>query len=65
MSNKNLLNEATIRRFMKLAGHEALTSPLLVVIEDGTHRETAMTPMKREPTRTVPSTRCMATATRS
>ena len=29
MSKKNLLNEATIRRFMKLAGQEALTSPFV------------------------------------
>ena len=29
MSKKNLLNEATIRRFMKLSGQEALTSPFV------------------------------------
>ena len=29
MSNKNLLNEATIRRFMKLADMEPLTNPFM------------------------------------
>ena len=29
MSKKNLLNEATIRRFMKLSGQEALTNPFV------------------------------------
>ena len=34
MSNKNLLNEATIRRFMKLSGQEALTSPFVDRLEE-------------------------------
>ena len=35
MSKKNLLNEATIRRFMKLAGQEALTSPFVDRLTEG------------------------------
>ena len=34
MSNKNLLNEATIRRFMKLANMEPLTSPFVDRLEE-------------------------------
>ena len=34
MSKKNLLNEATIRRFMKLSGQEALTSPFVDRLEE-------------------------------
>ena len=34
MSNKNLLNEATIRRFMKLANMEPLTSPFVDRIDE-------------------------------
>ena len=34
MSNKNLLNEATVRRFMKLANMEPLTSPFVDRLEE-------------------------------
>jgi len=34
MSNKNLLNEATVRRFMKLANMETLTSPFVERLEE-------------------------------
>ena len=34
MSNKNLLNEATIRRFMKLANMETLTSPFVERLDE-------------------------------
>ena len=34
MSNKNLLNEATIRRFMKLADMEPLTSPFVERLDE-------------------------------
>ncbi len=37
MSKKNLLNEATIRRFMKLADMETLTSPFVGRLEEMAH----------------------------
>ena len=46
MSKKNLLNEATIRRFMKLSGQEALTNPFLSETVD---EDKAYTAKKEKP----------------
>tara|TARA_R110002110_G_scaffold55531_2_gene158407 strand:- start:2 stop:697 length:696 start_codon:yes stop_codon:yes gene_type:complete len=52
MSNKNLLNEATIRRFMKLADMEPLTSPFVERLEEmhcpSGDRDDDMDPMEED-----------------
>ena len=52
MSNKNLLNEATIRRFMKLANMEPLTSPFVDRIDEmhcpSGDRDDDMDPMEED-----------------
>tara|TARA_R110002074_G_scaffold13872_1_gene48951 strand:+ start:1157 stop:1789 length:633 start_codon:yes stop_codon:yes gene_type:complete len=39
MSKENLLNESTIRRFMKLSGQEALTSPFVERLSEGEEKD--------------------------
>jgi hypothetical protein len=50
MSNKNLLNEATIRRFMKLANMEPLTNPFVDRLDEAHcgDRDDDMDPMEEE-----------------